>query len=309
MRLKALTKNKIYKLFDYAVQDPFFEPIVHDLVDFGHDIRFSMFGGAGAYQPHALLTECLGTQEKVDLFHKNLSLKFGSEGMLARIRLNRFASDGAVMHSFLHEVMHFYQDMHGLFFTPLEEESVFPIILDAKSSILATLFNEAWAEVEALRTLYSLKRKHNLVLWPAALKHRDFGFLAEHYEREINSGVDEARAAANIFVLWYSGKHRSFYELHARSIYQKNFARYEEYSAFDVERLRTLELPMLVARLPKGAVPKYFNHFDWNADVFQPQINIDAPEADNNNVQDIKCGSPPYLWHRLRLAGVDDLKL
>lgn len=297
------SKARISRLFDYAVQDQFCASIVYDLIDYGHDVRFSIFGGAGAYKPYALRTELLDTPEKLELFNQHLSLKFGTGEMSARIDISRFANEGAALHSFLHELMHFYQDMHGLFFMPLEEEGVFPIILDAKSSILATLFNEAWAEVEAIRAVYSIALKGRKSLWNSVLIHSDFGYMARRYEKDMASGIDEGRAAAKMFMRWYEGKHRVFYEQHAFSIYQLNLSRYMTYAKHDEARLRSLDLPMLVARLPEGAVPKYFNHFDWISEVFQPEISTGKqPLAENNDVQNIKCGAPPYLWNRLRNA-------
>lgn len=299
----ASSKIRIQRVFDYAVQDQFYAPIVHDLIDYGHDVHFSLFGVVGAYKPFALRSEPLNTPEKLALFHKNIDLKFGTGEMPARIRLSRFANEGRAVHSFLHEVMHFYQDMHGLFFTPLEEEGVFPIILDSKSSILATLFNEAWAEVEAIRAAYSFKHKGRDAVWNAALGHADFGYLARRYEQDLGSGIDEGRAAAKMFMRWYDGAHRGFYEQHALGVYKDNMTRYKTHAVYDTGCLRLLELPMLVARLPAGAVPQYFNHFDWISDVFVPRIDVaEFDVAENNDVQNIKCGAPPYLWNRLRSA-------
>lgn len=299
------------KLFDLAVQDPFFAPIVHDLIDYGADIRFSVFGGAGAYKPYALRTEPLDTPEKLERFYHGISPMFGAGQLKARITLPRFASQGVVEHSFLHEVMHFYQDMHGLYFVPLEEEGVFPIILDAKSSVMATLFNEAWAQVESIRASYGIARKHEKdSLWAGAIGHRDFGAMAQRYAEDLDAGVSEARAAATIFMVWYEGRHRGFYEKHALQIYNQNFKRYEEQALFHDDFLRTLELPMLIARLPQGHVPRYFDHLDWADKAFEPQIDLkDYAVSEHPNVQNIKCGAPPYLWNRLRQAGELDLRL
>ena len=77
--------------------------------------------------------------------------------------------------------------------------------------------------------------------------------------------------------------------------------------------MRMLELPMLLARLPKGGIPPYFALIDWEDEIYSqpktPSVLMRISEleqlygrAENLNIQEIKCGSPPYLWNRLRLA-------
>lgn len=293
---------KKQKLLSLAARDSFFELIVHDIIDYGLDLRFRAFGGAGAYRPYALRTEPLDGPETLKAFQHAMGRMFGTGQVSVRIRLSCFASEGVAVHSFLHELMHFYQDMHGLYFMPIEEERVFPVILDARSHVMCVLFNEAWAQVEAIRASYSLARKANkTALWDAALKHRDFGYMAHQYADDLDGGVPEARVAANIFMSWYQDKHCAFYEAHALRIYRQNFERYEEQADFHEDFLRSLELPMLVARLPQGQVPQYFEYLDWGAQRFQPHIDLSSyAVSDHPNVQDIKSGAPPYLWNMLR---------
>ena len=151
-----------------------------------------------------------------------------------------------------------------------------------------------------------------------AVNSPDWGYLARKYDSDMQGGADEKRAAADAFRGWYEGAHRKFYEAHALKAHEVNFARYKD-GAGDINNkdialnMRYLELPMLLARLPKGGIPAYFALIDWDDEIYiqikTPSVAVRVEEfegiygkAENPNIQDIKCGSPPYLWNRLRMA-------
>ncbi len=290
--------------------------IIHDLNDFGHDISFSLFTNMGAYEPFALSTESLDTAEKQQQFAHGFWDMFESGNMKAKLRFSAFCGADINAHYFLHEIMHFHQDMNGLYLLPLQEQGTFPILLDAKSDIVAIMFCEAWAEIEAIRSSWALREKGNDSGWRGALKSSDWRNLAIAYDRDLQDGMDEKCAAASIFRLWYEGTHREFYECHGLKIHEENLKCFrdnvEKISDSDIsEKLRKLELPMLLARFPKGGIPDYFSLIDWVDNIYscikssKVQRRIDELEqrygkADNTNIQDIKCGAPPYLWNRLR---------
>ncbi len=296
---------KVQRLFDYAGHDPFFERVSHDLIDFGHDIRFSLFGGSGAYRPYGLCTDVLDSPEKYEKFHIGFSRAHERGEMNARIVLPALGGQGRAAHLFLHEMMHFYQDMCGLYLVPLQERGVFPFALDAYSEIVAILFSEAWAQTEAIRASWAIREKGDDLGWRGAVSSPDWGDLARRYDDDLSAGADEAKAAANVFEGWYAKPQRGVYERHALGIYQQNLKRYHENApgVLGIDPyLRRLELLMLLARLPQGAVPRFFAHLDWSKPAFcVPLIDLGGyGEAENPNIQEIRCGSPPYLWARLR---------
>ncbi len=320
--LITANSTKRADMLSYATGDKFFSSIVHDLNDFGHEISFSGFGGAGAYEPFALSTEKIGTPEKQQQFTNGFWNMFEAGRMKAKLRFSAILGADINAHYFLHELMHFYQDMHGLYMLPLQEEGAFPTLLDAESDIVAIMFCEAWAEVEAIRASWSLREHGDKRGWNGAIKSPDWQDLSMIYDKGLQSGIDEKCAAANIFKMWYEGAHRQFYEAHGLKIHEINFARFKE-GAQEVSNqdigasFRKLELPMLIARLPKGGIPDYFANIDWCDDIYSsvksPDISSSISKieelygaADNPNIQDIKCGSPPYIWNRLRMAEQKD---
>lgn len=304
------------KILSYTVQDEFFNDIIDDVLDYGLEISFSMFGGAGAYQPFALSTEALDTPEKQHQFAQGFWRMSEVGALKCQIQLSSVAGLRVNMHSFLHEAMHFYQDMRGLYLMPIQEDEVFPTMIDAKSNIVAILFNEAWAQTEALRASWSIKEKTGDARgWQGALKSPDWKALACAYAEDVGKGMDEAEVMARSFRRWYEGQHRAFYEAHGLDIYDTNFTRFKagagQTDPTEIhDKLRHLELPHLIARMPEHEIPAFFHHVDWldptyshinDTDVLE-QLNQRYEDVDNTNIQDIKCGSPPYIWRRLVLS-------
>lgn len=314
------SKQKKQKLLSFAMKDAFFDGITHDLVDYGYDLRFSLTGGAGAYKPYALATERLDTPQKQQQFSNGFWSMSESGAMKAQIQLSLLLGEGGNAHSFLHEIMHFHQDMQGLYFIPMKEDGLFPIALDAHSNIVSILFCEAWAQVEAIRTCWALRDKGDPIGWSGAVQSPDWKDLARSYDADLQKGLDEARAAANCFRRWYQGRHRVFYEKHAMNIYDLNFKRFAQdvdhiSDATVAEHLRSLDIPALIAHMPKGGAPKFFSRIDWGDDAFQGVKNAQVAKrldivaqtyaAEHSPaIHEIKCGSPPYIWKRLRDAEI-----
>ncbi len=304
-------------LLSYAAQDPFFEKVLNDLGDFGHEVSFSFWGGAGAYIPFAVQTEALDTPTKQAQFYQGFWKITESGQFKARFRLSSLMGVHGNAHSFLHELMHFYQDMYGLYLLPIQEEGAFPVILDAYSDIVAILFCEAYAQVEAIRASWRLLQSGNDLGWRGALSSPDWAGMAKVYEQDLQSGMAEEEAASQALRYWYQGKHRHFYERHALQAYEQNFRRYgKELGANktnDVSQFqRSLKIPMLLARLPQDDVPAYLKKTDWGdplfTDIQNPKVRKKLlvlegqhGQADSDNIQDIKCGTPAYIWHRLRM--------
>lgn len=320
--LKMPDAEKCSTILSYAAQDKLFEQIIDDLSDYGYEVSFSFFGGAGAYMPFAVATEGLDSPSQQAQFSSGFWRMIESGQFKARFRLSLFSGLHGGAHACLHEMMHFYQDMYGLYALPLQEQGRFPICLNAISDIVAILFCEAFAQVEAIRTSWALAQKGSDLGWRGALSSPDWAWLARQYDVALESGVDEAKASADIFKAWYKGKHRAFYEKHALSVHETNLRRYCNgleglNDSMIGQNLRSVELPALFARLPQEGVPRYFEQIDWNDPLFMSAQNskvkqqLEAFEtrfgnADNLNIQDIKCGAPPYLWHRLRMSAQND---
>lgn len=307
-------------LFGHVCSDAFFEKLVHDLVDFGCDIRFSAFGGSGAYHPFILATERLDSPEKQAIFGQNF-LSIAMRGDLrARITLGLFASKFQHAHSLMHEMMHFYQDMMGAYFLPLHETGIFPVMPDLRSTVRIVLFNEAWAEVEVIRAAWAMNRRGHDLAWKGALRSRDWAYLARLYDRRLAGGVDEAKAAAEIFIKWYEGAHRWFYEEHALNVFEahiKQFSSGLEGGIDYNDRLRRVGFCDIIARLPENERPSYFNQIMLplqGGDQIQSSNVLRLVEAgggvychaEDRAVSDIRHGAPAYLWRQLRIREVSN---
>ncbi|MGH1379239.1 MAG: DUF6782 family putative metallopeptidase [Alphaproteobacteria bacterium] len=309
--------NKSAAMINYAMHNKFFENVLYDLFDFGHNISFSLFSSTGAYQALSVSTEKIDTKEKQQQFAHSFLNTIEKGQSKAQLKFSAFSDDEINAHYFLHELMHFYQDMQGLYLLPIHEKGVFPTLLDAKSDVISILLCEAWAEVEAIRTSWALKENGHPQGWNGAITSPDWKDLAISYDNDLENGVDEAKAAANIFQKWYEGKHRKFYEEHALKIHKINLNRFKEgvenlNESYVTQSFRVLELPMLLARIPSGEIPNFFHQIDWlnplYNDIKTQQVLTEVKNlervygtTDNPNIQEIKCGSPPYLWNRLRL--------
>ena len=313
--------RKKEEMFSFAMKDDFFAGILHDLIDFGYEINFSVFGGAGVYVPKALRTEQIDSPLKQQQFASGFWAKVEAGELRAKMRFSSLLSIDTNTHYFLHELMHFYQDMHGLYLTPLQEQGTAPICLDAKSYIVAIVFCEAWAETEAIRASWALREKGDERGWSGVTKSPDWRELALAYDKDMQDGVDETKAAANTFQRWYEGKHREFYEKNGLSLYRelvlpdmpdrkRNMDAYNNYQDSLKDNLRQLELPMLIARIPKNDIPKFFHQIDWMDSLYSGvktgwilhYIDRYYDMGTDSNIQQVKCGAPPYLWNRLRKA-------
>ncbi len=301
------------EIISYVIQDKFMAGILNDLHDFGYEISFSAFGRAGEYQPFALSTEKIDSPEKQHQFASGFWHMIEAGRVKAKFKLSRLLSVDVNAHSFLHEMLHFYQDMHGIYLLPLQEKGEFPVLLDAKSDIVAIMFCEAWAQVEAIRISWALKERESISGWNGAITSPDWRNLSLAYDNDLKNGVDEAVAAANIFKKWYEGKSRIFYEKQAIKVHESNLARYLNDVEFIKDNFRKLELPMLIVRIPKEGMPNFFHQIDWTDGLYSSIVSQSVlsrvqelediyGKADNTNIQQIKCGSPPYLWCRLREA-------
>lgn len=294
-----------------AVDVALYEAVVEDFVDFGHKIDFYWRGGAGLYLPHILATERLDTARKSEMFSQAFLEQCDRKLFPARIGLLRMQSFALQLHTFLHEVMHFYQDMHGFYYAPLREEGVFPVMLDARSRVVLTLFNECWAACESIRAGWRLKEQGHDAAWRGALMSKDWSDLARVYGENLGRGMDEADAALRMQEQWYNAPQREFYEREALAFFTQNIGQYApKGTEVELNKFRTVRISDLIVRMPDEGALSYFKKMDVHNPLFteiRTPLVLKAVEsfeakyirADNPNIQDIKCGSPPYLWHRV----------
>ena len=153
--------NKTRWLLDEARRDAVMAPIVDDLEAFGFTIKHSFWEGNGKYQPYAL---SVSTENFEAEFLKQLADgKFKAEFVIS----SRHGAGAALFH-FLHELIHFMQDMEGR-------------IQDPRDSL------EAEAAVESIAAAYRLKQAGYTEAWRGAMSSTNWRNLAKLYERTQDS--------------------------------------------------------------------------------------------------------------------------
>lgn len=293
-----------------ARRDAFYAQILQDLEAFGFDIRYPHLGGAGAYKFGALMAEGLDFQSG---FEKELA----AGRMRAEFSLKpRFGPDIAA-HTWLHELTHFFQDMHGLYFTPLLFQGRMPVMLGARSDMAAVLFCEAMAAAEAIRASWRLKIAGSPEPWRGALFSWDWGGLARRYKDLMTSGRNERSAAAEIFKAFYRTPQRGYYEAHALALHERNLILRLSNAGINnpraaAEYFRSVELASLPLMIPAAQRPDYLVQIDWADPIFAvpaagrakrrlAAIEAKFGKAENARFQDIEIGAPPSLWKEMQV--------
>lgn len=269
--LKSKTERTEW-LLDRASQDPFFASIADDLQKFGFEIHYPLFGGGGDYRPLAVETNIPVNDEFLEAFRDQIA---GGE-FKARLSLSTRFGKNHMVHTFLHELTHFYQDLYGLFLTPLEHGTI--IQPDLRSHIEITLLCEAMATTEAIRASLRLKDQGHSEAWNGAFWSLNWHGLAKAYTKAISLGTKEEEAAEACFNAWYESGQRKYYEKRAFETYKNHNQDY-----------RAVNLAELVTLLPEEARPAYLKNP-------QNKLEIEYKSTDNRNWQDITIGSPPYIW-------------
>jgi hypothetical protein len=153
--------NKTRWLLTEARRDAVMAPIVDDLEAFGFSIKHSFWEGNGLYQPYAL---SVSTENFEAEFLKQLADgKFKAEFVIS----SRHGAGAALFH-FLHELIHFMQDLEGR-------------IQDPRDSL------EAEAAVESIAAAYRLKQAGYAGAWRGAMGSVNWRSLAKLYERTQNA--------------------------------------------------------------------------------------------------------------------------
>ena len=179
--------KKSQKLFDFAKKDIFYATIIAMLENRDFTIQHNYWGRPGSYIPQS------------------------SSKAPAKFRFSYRHGYSIVAHTFLHELIHFKQDM----------ESRLPRLINAQSEesyIQNVLACEAEAEIEALAASWRLKNAGHPQAWRGALLSFDWRRLAKLYQKDMESGLDEKRAMENAHRRWQTLPQKSYYQSHAQKL-------------------------------------------------------------------------------------------
>jgi len=292
--------EKTHWLITLARHDPFYAQIITDLEAYGYQIHHPFYGQNGAYLPETieLIEEC-NIAQAVQTLHKQGEIK-------ASFSLSSRYGGAQIAHYWLHELTHFWQDLHGLFLTPLHQKNTIPVMLDAPSHITVTCFCEAMAETEALRASWRLKEQGHTIAWQGARASLDWGKHARAYEKDMQT-MPEPKAAKRAFDRWHQSNQRPYYEKRALKTYKKTLSELPLKTPDQLTpQLRHINLEDLIKLLPKPQRPNYLTpplntplyttiHHKNTAKKVQALEQQYSP-CQNPNIQDIKTSSTLYIW-------------
>ncbi len=296
--------EKTHWLIELARHDTFYAGIISTLETYGYQVHHQFYGHNGAYLPDNIeLIENCETEEAVKELHEQGELQ-------ARFALSSRYGGAQISHYWLHELIHFWQDLHGLFLTPLRQKDTAPVWMDASSHIAVTCFNEAMAETEALRASWRLKEKGYTIAWQGALSSLDWGKHARYYAQNLQR-MPELEAARHSFDRWYESKQRPYYEKRALKAYQKTL---DEFSvnnpAKAKSQMKRITPAELLKIMPKAERPEYLtlsshaslnskqytsiHHKDTAKQVHALEEHLGAPQ--DQYFSEMRTGAATYIW-------------
>lgn len=314
-RYLVLSKTgKTHWLMSLAQQDPFYASIVTTLKRYGYHIEHPVFAQNGMYLPETIeITDTCVISDAIQQAHARGEIQ-------ARFVFSARYGSAQIAHYWLHELMHFWQDLHGLFLTPLQQPHSLPIMMDVASHIAVTCLCEAMAETEALRASWRLKQAGHDSAWRGALSSLDWGSHARAYMRDVNI-MPEPQAARRAFDRWYESRQRRYYEKRALGAYlaMLNELDLSHPQALST-RLRRVDLTMLIETIPITQRPNYLllpeatalrdgqYHTIHDAQTAKrvQKLTQQFGICDNGDVADITIGSAPYIWYRSQNKALTD---
>ena len=311
--------KKTQWLLDFASQDRVYASLIEDLTAFGFDIDYPFLGGSGTYMPFSIKVDM--TETDYDMFLQEFQNSVKQGDMKCHFSFSGRAGKNAIAHSFLHEVIHFFQDRYGLFLTPLQKKGEMPFLLCPRSEIKLLLFCEAMAQTEAICASWRLYQKGYKNAWYGAILSFNWGGHAISYYRDLQSGIDDVHAARRNFDRWYRTLHRKYYENKALRLFEDNLTKFMREANIKDKKfvypfLRTISLTDIINMLPVDKRPVYlelasypsmdniyYTHIkDKNVikklNILEDKIGI----CHNPHFEDILIGSPPALWGKYKTS-------
>lgn len=259
-------------LIKQARQDPFMGGIIESLAGYGYKIRFSFLLPNGSYTPQIM-------RAKDDRYEDEFLRAHQTGAIYATFRLNAWHGRARNLHYLLHELVHFYQDLQGVFLQPLVAPDQTPIVPSPQSWQDVVLMTEAMAETETIKASWRLRQNGYPHAWQGALTSQSWRGLALLYEQKREEGQSETEAADVIFNAWFEGKHVDYYRRIAQQQYTSNLHKIGK--SAEPQNFKTADVIRL---LPNETRPAYLDKRYGSGDA--------------SHLSHIKMGSPPYLWQR-----------
>lgn len=299
--LMTPANTKTHELITLAKHDPFYAKIISVMEEYGYHVKHRYFGQNGAYIPATIhvAKECVVEDE--------LKAQHAQGKLYASFSFSSRFGGAQIAHYWLHELMHFWQDLHGLLITPLKAKDSLPVMLDAPSHITVTCLCEAMAETESLRASWRLKETGYPIAWQGALSSLDWGKHARAYAKDLQT-MPEPEAARCAFDRWYTSTQRPYYEKRALHAYQSTINELNITDPVEMHaQLRRADLDALIQTLPPAERPDYLTNKSLNDSQFtairHPQTAKQVQELENQlgvcsnpDFKEIHSGSAAHIW-------------
>jgi hypothetical protein len=295
-------------IFENLANNKFSAQLLQNLKSYGFQIQYPLFATRGEYHVRVLKLENAKTKISKNVIEQNRTL------FKLPLRLGRFLNT----HYFLHELIHFYQDMTGMFLTSIDYHNDFSIMIDPRSAVRITLFCEAMAQTEAIMISWALKEKRSPAAWNGARKSTSWRKLALMYQNTILSGHTESEAAQVIFKAWYTTPQRNIYEWQAIKRYAFNLDNklqsFPDKKTDEVAQyFRSAHVSRLIDHLRISSPYlgstnlEYLQNLDLDSALLNGCHNPKAHrfikrheshfgQCDNSKIENIILGSPVYIW-------------
>jgi len=295
-----------------AEQDPFCATIVRELQAYGYSVRHRFYGPAGGYVP-----ESLQVAATTDMAQALQQLR-DNRAYEARFLLSSRRGGAQAAQYFLHELIHFWQDLHGLFLTPLRRAGTPVVMLDATSHVRLSCWLEAMAATEAIRAAHRLAHLGAPAAMQGTLASLDWRGLAVAYQQDVQT-MAEVEAARRCFAGWYSSPYRRrVYERRALGAYRQRLSGIRAMAGNTTIKTLTLAPMDCAALLPPDPQLAYLradagggSDRGWSLepDFASAAVASQAAALDSDagvhriagaSLADFQHGSVPYLWSRSR---------
>lgn len=274
-------ENKTNVLFALVEKDQFMGDIAHHLKTYGYNICYKFFSGNGSYAPFGLSV----SEFEKESFQKEFRDQLEAGAYKASFEFSPRYLKNTTLLTWLHELIHFYQDMHGLFFTPLSIKGQPRFILDEDSAVWVVQACEMMAAVESIRAAWRLKEEHNIDnAWMGARYSLNWMGMAGLYERETK--LSEHNDAEILMVLakkWLHSVQQRYNASRTRAAHQSMLRHIED-------ALEPIEVSVDFESFVNAIPVNHQSHFSY-LDVLKPYWDNHA-----QNLDVFIHGSPIFYW-------------
>lgn len=253
------------RIFGLVRRDRQCRALLNQLVRFGYRMRFPWLGGNGHYKSHGVGVS--GEDYGGAFMSAHADGVFTADfAMSPRFGL------GQNSFYFIHELMHFEQDMLGLLFSPLQRRHHQGVDLDQESRWRVVSFCESLAMVESIRAADRLRRSGTAIVWEGALSSLDWGRAAQVYAQH-SAGGDGSKASTSLLDYWHQHSAKRHYQRQALAM-----APPEERPTLEVE------YGQLASMLPR------IDRWAYAMEYYGGNGTAEPPAFDH--------GSAAYLWRQ-----------